>query len=163
MFAGFDTIVIDLWSQMPRLVWCNVNDAYVVHFHRWCWTSRLSGLTVPFLFRYDRFDMSEQSFRTTVQVANSLGIPHNVSVQGRYRWTNIKAVVVDKGYSQLFELITTFIDEQVIDLMHTGDSLDAMNAELLSRIRNEYGAYMDWGSLTINPVLTLPIALNRED
>ena len=160
MFAGFDTIVRDLWSQVPRLVWCNVNDAYVVHFHRWCWTSRLSGFIFPFIFRYDHFDMSEQAFRAEVIVPNNMHIPNKTYIQGRYRWQDIKSLVKDKGYDSLDELMTTFVDEQVIDIMHSSKTLEAMNAELLRRVKREYSGYMEWISLTMNPVFTVPLSFN---
>lgn len=152
MLPGLDKIITDLWEKFPYLCMVNVDEAYVVHLGRYCWLSTWSGLAFPFLFRYDRFDTTEQAFETRRRVSKD-GASYIVTLSGSYRWVDPVGAVRDLGYNDAESLVATKLAVRACELFVEGD-----NTELYEYARASF-PYMSW--VFVNTSIVPTIALDH--
>jgi len=154
MLPGLDKIITDLWAKFPYLCMVGIDEMYVVHLGRYCWPSTWSGLALPFLLRYDRFDVTEQAFETRRRVCVE-GQSYLISVAGSYRWTDPVRVVRELGYNDAEALIATKLAVKACELYRKGLG----NPELLAYATTTF-PYMDW--IFVDMMSTVPtIALDH--
>lgn len=151
---GIDQIIKDVWAKFPYLKMVGVDEMYVVHLGRYCWTSTWSGLAFPFLLRYDLFNVTEQAFEARRRVGGDR--PVNINIAGSYRWTDPKACVVDLGYDDAETIVTTKITVEACRIWAKHG--EPRNDLLLDFAQTNFNKYMDWLFVDMTSIVfTLPL------